>query len=60
MWLLLMFTLGSAYMHETVTVLEKYATEGECRSELKRIKAQMHDAYPNEHDYFLKCKWRAK
>ena len=59
MWLLMliMFIPDAAISR---TELARFATEGACQSERDRIQRMMGEAYPNENDFILRCKYRVQ
>ena len=53
MWVLVIITLSLIPGVYRTTVLEKYATESECRSEEARIGDAMKEAYPEDTDFVI-------
>ena len=58
MWVLVIIILSPTPGVFKTTVLEKYTTERECRSEEVRISDAMKEAYPLDDTYVIKCQLR--
>lgn len=57
MWVLLLILLTPATGIEKVTVLEKFKTQEECQEMQQKVYAGLLDAYPNDVDFVIKCKF---
>lgn len=60
MWLLVIVLLSIVPGHDKVTVLNTFATAGECQVERNRIGFEMAAAYPNERDFVIACQLNLK